>query len=185
MDGQEITRLFCEHSPRAVEELRAKYEKLFMRVALNILNDRSDAEECINSAMLILWDTVPEKKPDELMSYSVRVVRNCALKMYRDSRARKRNSRYDAALDEIEQTVCAIETTETAADAEFLTKYIEEFLDGQTKENRAVFIRRYWFGDSCAEIASALGLSVKNVTVKLSRTRSQLKKFLSERDVIV
>ena len=62
---------------------------------------------------------------------------------------------------------------------------IESFLDTLTVENRVIFMRRYWFSDHCKEIAERVGLTEKNVTVRLTRIRQKLKDYLTERKVFL
>lgn len=61
---------------------------------------------------------------------------------------------------------------------------IESFLDTLSKENRVILMRRYWFGDSYGEIARRMGISEKNVSVKLTRIRKQIRRYLAEREVL-
>jgi len=45
-------------------------------------------------------------------------------------------------------------------------------------------MRRYWFSDTYADIAKMVGLTEKNVSVRLTRIRKQLRKYLIEREVL-
>lgn len=65
-----------------------------------------------------------------------------------------------------------------------LIAIIEDFLRDLSQENRVIFLRRYWFSDSYAEIAARTGLTEKNVSVRLSRIRKQLQTHLAERGVL-
>lgn len=53
-------------------------------------------------------------------------------------------------------------------------------MDTLSAENRVIFVRRYWFCDSCREIAAAVGLNEKTVTVRLARIRGKMKAYLEE-----
>ena len=55
---------------------------------------------------------------------------------------------------------------------------IDEFLRSQSPENRILFLRRYWFGDSVKDIARARGMTQGAVSVRLNRLRSKLKDHL-------
>ena len=68
-------------------------------------------------------------------------------------------------------------------DVRELARLLEGFLDTLALENRVVFMRRYWFSDSCREIAGLVGLSEKNVSVRLARIRGRLKRYLTEKGV--
>ena len=73
-DGQ-IVELFWARSEEALRALDETYGGLCRSLALNILNDRRDAEECVNDAYLGLWRTIPPARPAPLRTYLCRVVR--------------------------------------------------------------------------------------------------------------
>ena len=68
-------------------------------------------------------------------------------------------------------------------DAKDLSAFINEFLAKQNKENRVIFVLRYFYCFSVADIAKQVGLQPHNVSVKLSRTRSKLKSYLLKKGV--
>lgn len=76
-------------------------------------------------------------------------------------------------------------TVEAELEAGELARIIESFLDTLTVENRVIFMRRYWFFDSCKDIAGFVGLSEKNITVRLTRIRQKMKSYLAQREVLI
>ena len=76
-------------------------------------------------------------------------------------------------------------TVETEIQAKELAFIIGEFLDTLTLENRVIFMRRYWFSDSYRDIAQFVGLTEKNISVRLTRIREKMKKYLTEREVFI
>ena len=76
-------------------------------------------------------------------------------------------------------------TVEAEIEAKELARIIEAFLDTLTTENRVIFMRRYWFTDSYKDIAEFMGLSEKNISVRLTRIREKMKQYLIEREVFV
>ena len=99
--------------------------------------------------------------------------------------AAKRSSHYTIALEEIEACIAAPNTVEAEIEAKELARIIEAFLDTLTTENRVIFMRRYWFSDSYKDIAEFMGLSEKNISVRLTRIREKMKQYLIEREVFV
>ena len=95
--------------------------------------------------------------------------------------ARKRNSAYDIALEELENCLSSGITVEDEVEGKLLVQTIEDFLDTLSQDNRAIFMRRYWFSDSYAEIALQVGISEKAVSVRLTRIRSQLREHLTKK----
>ena len=76
MDEEQIITLFFARSEQAIEALDAKYGKLFHSLSYHIVNDRQDADECVNDAYLGAWNAIPPAKPDSLLPYMARIVRN-------------------------------------------------------------------------------------------------------------
>ena len=185
MNDSEIIDLFYMRSERAIMELAAKYGNACNKVAKNILNNILDAEECVNDAYLGAWNAIPPEKPDPLLTYLCKIVRNISLKMYYRKEAAKRSSTYTIAMEEIEACIAAPSTVETEFEARELARVIESFLDTLTAENRVIFMRRYWFSDSCKDIAGLVGLTEKNITVRLTRIRQKMKKYLIEKGVFI
>ena len=120
-----------------------------------------------------------------LLPYVARIVRNVSLKAYWRREAAKRSGRYTVALEELEGCVADGHSLEDEIGAKELAHIIGSFLDGLSRENRVIFMRRYWFADSCRDIAALTGLSEKNVSVRLSRMRAKLKQYLIEMEVFV
>ena len=117
MEDGGIIALFFERSEQAIGELDRKYGPAAKRLAMNILADGRDAEECVNDACLAVWSTIPPQLPSSLGGYFCRIVRNIAAKRYRANVAQKRNSHYDAALDELSECLAAPGGPESALDA--------------------------------------------------------------------
>lgn len=183
MEDEQIIDLFFHRSEQAITELSQKYGSMCRRVAWNILNDRLDVEECVNDAYLAVWDKIPPQRPSPLPAYLCRVVRNLSVKRYHTNTAAKRNSFYDAALDELAECVPGPETVEGSYDGHELAAAINAFLDAQSRENRTLFVRRYWFSDSIPDLAARYGMSNHNVTVRLSRIRGKLKQYLEQEGI--
>ena len=165
MEDEKIIDLFFVRSEQAIRELDNKYGKICHNFSYNIVNSRQDAEECVNDAYLGAWNAIPPAKPNPLLSYIVKIVRNISLK--------------------IEACIAATNAVEAEIEAVELAHIIERFLDTLTVENRVIFMRRYWFSDSCKDIAERVGLTEKNISVRLTRIRKQMKNYLIEREVFV
>lgn len=180
MDDRKIISLFFERSEQAIVELSAKYGAVYRKVAKNILNNTLDAEECVNDAYLGAWNTIPPNHPDQLFSYVCRIVRNLSIAKYHKNTALKRNSVYDTALDELEGCLASEKNVEEELSAKELSGLIDDFLDTLDQQNRVLFVRRYWYSDSIADIAMRMKLSDNNVSVRLSRIRGKLKKYLKK-----
>lgn len=178
IEDNKIIDLFFNRSEQAIQELDSKYGKICYNISYNILNSRQDAEECVNDAYLVAWNTIPPAKPNPLLSYIAKVVRNISLKFYWRKKAAKRNSVYTVALEEIEACITDRRTVETEVEAMELARTIENFLDTLTVKERVIFVSRYAYLDTYADIAKRVGISVKNVSVRLTLIRQKLKEYL-------
>lgn len=185
MEDAGIIELFFERSEQGIRELDIKYGKACRKLSYNIVNDRQDAEECVNDAYLGAWNAIPPVRPNPLLSYIVKIVRNISLKIYWRKEAAKRSGHYTIALEEIEGCIADQKTVEDEIEARELARIIGEFLDTLTLENRVIFMRRYWFADSYKDIAEFMGLSEKNISVRLTRIREKLRQYLIEREVFI
>lgn len=111
-------------------------------------------------------------------------MRNQALKRYHFNTAQKRNSYYDTALYELEEVLTTGNAVENEADIRELSKGINSFLGELDSLNRVIFIKRYYFGEGVNEISASLGKSPHFISVRLSRTREKLKKYLEKEDLL-
>ena len=183
MNDETIVRMLQSRSEHAIYEMEKKYGERLRALSYSITNDRLDAEECVNDAYLAVWNTVPPERPDPLRAYVCRITRNLALKRYEKNTACKRTCEYADAMEEIEPFLPSAENVEDEVESRELARLIEEFLDSLDRENRTVFMRRYWFSDSYSDIAKRTGLTVKNVSVRLVRLRERMREFLTEKGV--
>ena len=185
MDDNKIVELFFARSESAISEVTAQYGALIRRVAMNVLNNAADAEECANDTYLALWDSIPPQRPQALVSYICRLARNISINRYRYNAAEKRNSNYDVALEEVDEFLPGNDSVEAALEEKELTAAIEEFLDRQNKLDRVLFVSRYYLSESYRDLAGKTGLSEKNVSVRLTRIRARLKEHLGQRGITV
>ena len=185
MEDEKIIELFFDRSEQAIKEVDSKYGRTCHNISFNILHNELDAEECVNDAYLGAWNAIPPARPNPLLTFLCKIVRNISLKRYELNTAIKRNSTYDIAMDELESCLALPGTVEHEIDGKELTHIIENFLDTLSTENRVIFMRRYWFSDTYSDIAQRVGLTEKNVSVRLTRTRKQMREYLLERGVLV
>ena len=185
LKDHEIVELFFERSEQAITELILKYGAAIRKVAYNILNSPQDIEECQSDTYLQVWNRIPPARPDSLGAYVCRIARNVCLKRYHANTAQKRNSHYDVALEELEATIPALSTVESDYDAKELTHYLNTFLKELGREDRYLFMRRYWYGDGVSEIARNLDISAHTASVRLFRLRQKLQTYLQKEGMIL
>lgn len=179
MEDAKILDLLWVRAESAIAALAEKFGARLHRMAMNILGNFQDAQECVNDTYFALWNAIPPQRPEPLAGYVYRVGRNTAMKRLRANTARKRDSTYDLSLDELAAWIPG-SSLEDSWNAKILGQAIDRFLDTISRENRVIFLRRYWFGDSVKAIAQDTGLAENTVSVRLNRVRSKLKDYLTE-----
>ena len=185
MTDEEIIALFLERSELAISELAEEHGAAVRRVAMNILEDPADAEECVNDTWLGAWNSIPPQHPSPLRTYVCKIARNLAVKRFHANQAQKRNSRYDLALDELAECVPDRFCVEDIAAAKELSESINAFLDTLPYEDKFLFMRRYWYADSIKDIAGAMHSRENRISVRLFRLREKLRTHLKKEGFLV
>jgi len=185
MTDQQIIDLFYERSEQAIAELAKNHGKPVKKVAYNILGNLQDAEECVNDTWLAVWNCIPPQRPSPLRTFVCRIARNLATKKYHSNSAQKRNSQYDAALDELAECIPDQSSVEDSYSAKELSITINRFLDTLSYEDKFIFMRRYWYADSLADIVRMTNMSYSSISVRLYRTKIKLKNLLMKEGLLV
>ena len=178
MQDTEMIDLLWNRDEQGLAEVEARYGRYIGRIAGNILPSREDVQECVNDALVRLWKAIPPNRPACLPAYLGKITRNEALKKREASAAEKRGGgQQPEALDEL---LDFLDTgnTEDFADTIALREQINLFLAGLAKDDRVMFVRRYWYCDTVSEIAKRLFCRENRVKVSLYRSREKLKKQL-------
>ena len=183
MEERDILELLWQRAEGAIDALALMFGRRLHAMAMNILGNREDAEECVSDTYLAVWNAIPPGRPDSLTGFVCRVGRNTALKRLRANTAEKRCRDYDLSLEELAGCLPGPDFQERL-DARGLGRAMDAYLDTLTRESRVLFLRRYWFGDSIPELARELSMTQNSVSVRLSRIRGGLKKYLIQEGYI-
>ena len=184
MEDSRIIDLFFERSEQAVHELELKYGRAVRKLSLNILGDVRDAEECAADTYLAVWDSVPPKEPEHLKAYTLAIARNLSLDRYHANSAKKRNGSYDLALSELEGCLAAAGDAQTELEARELAEAMNRFLSGLSREDRQLFVCRYYLAEPVKDIAARLKVKSGRVSLRLFRIREKLKNYLEREGLI-
>ena len=178
LEDSKIISLFFERSEQAIRELDCKYGSAVKKTAANILDDRLDVEECVDDTYMKVWDNIPPQVPNPLVGFVCKIARNLAVNRYHANHAEKRNGRYDLILDEMEECIPSGTDIETEYEAKELSAAINRFLSSLSREDRFLFVRRYWYADSVTDLAAMTNDSANRISVRLFRLREKLRKTL-------
>ena len=184
MEDQGILKLFFARSEQAIAETDRKYGGYCYSIAYNILSSKEDSEESVSDTYLKAWNTIPPRRPQHLFAYLAKICRNFSLDRLDWKNAAKRKAEVVSLTQEME--LCIPDTQrERQRDGKELGMLLDAFLRTLTPENRMVFLRRYWYVDTIAEIAVRYGLSESAVQMRLSRTRAKLCTYLEKEGIFV
>lgn len=179
MNDEQIVKLYFDRNEAAITESKIKYGGYCMTIAVNILRDELDSEECVNDTWLGAWRSIPPKKPSNLAAYLGKITRNLSLNRYRMKNADKRQGDvYAVSLEELEACVPAGETIVEREDSKHIGASISDFLRLQKPLDRRVFVCRYFYCDAIADIARRFDISESRTKSVLFRMRSRLKLHL-------
>ena len=184
MDDQQIIALFFQRSEQAVAETDRAYGRKLYVLSNNILNNREDAEESVSDTYMETWKTIPPKHPTYFYAFLASICRNLSLNRLDWRMAAKRNAEIIALTQEMEMCI-PDKRQEAEFDRRELRRVLEAFLDSLPKESRLIFLRRYLYVDTVAEIAARYGISESKVKTQLHRTRAKLYKHLEKEGITV
>ena len=186
MTDQEIVLLFWKRDEQAIAETRNKYGVYCRRIALNILADPQDAEECENDTYHTAWNTIPPQRPEQLAPYIGRIARNLSLKRLRQNRTQKRGGGVQIlSLEELLDCVPDGQNFNAVLESRELGRIIDRFLRALPDWQRRLFVCRYWYCDSIEEICKQFGWGQSRVKMALYRIRCKLKTELEKEGVFV
>lgn len=181
MEDKAIVDLYWQRSDRAIPETECKYGGYCHAVAMRIVNNRQDAEECVNDTWLHAWNAIPPEWPLRFSAWLSRVTRNLAVSRLREVRAQKRGGdEIPLVLEELDECIPGKPDPQQAVEQKELQDAINRFLDGLDAAVRDVFIARYFYAASHSELSARTGWSVGKVKTVLRRTRLKLRNALKE-----
>lgn len=184
MEEKEIIQLYWERNEQAIRETESIYGGRLNALAYRIVSTHEDAQECVSDTYLAAWNSIPPQWPEHLFAYLAKICRNCALGRLDWLHAAKRKAEVVTLTREME--MCIPDSgLQRQAEAKALGAMMNRFLGGLSRESRIIFLRRYWYADSIAEIAKRYQISQSKVKTSLHRTRNKLTIFLEKEGIAV
>ena len=181
MDDNKIVDLYLLRDETAIKLTSEKYGNRLRSLAYGIINDREIAEECENDTYMEAWNTIPPHEPrGYLYAFLARITRHISLNICRDRSRLKRSAFICELSAEMEQCIPAPDDTQCRIDDMAISEAINGFLGALDEDKRNIFIRRYWYLDSIADISKRFALSESKVKTTLFRCRNQLREHLEK-----
>ena len=184
MEDANIIDLYLARNEDAIYQTDVRYGKKLFYLADRILHDSQDSEESVNDTYMKTWETIPPQKPTYFYAYLAKICRHFALGKLDWKTAAKRKAEVVSLTEEM--ALCIPDNSkEAAVSAQEIGTAMNSFLEGISQESRLIFLRRYWFCDTIAEIAERYGISESTVKMRLHRTRTQLANYLKKEGIEV
>ena len=181
MSDEQIIELYQKRSEVAIRATNDSYGAYCYSIANRILRNAEDSWECVNDTWLRAWNSIPPQCPQCLRTFLAKITRNLAFDRFKREHAHKRGAgEIQLALDELEECVAAKSDVEAELFSGEMKRCIDSFLRGLTEQKRDIFLRRYFYVESTADIAKRYDLKKSNVLMILSRTRKELKDYLEK-----
>ena len=184
MEDAKIIELFFQRNEQAIKETDTAYGRKLYVLSNNILNNREDAEESVSDTYMETWNSIPPKRPKCFYAFLASICRNKSFNRLDWRLAAKRNAEVVALTQEME-TCIPDSRQDGEIDRRELRRVLEAFLDSLSKESRLIFLRRYLYVDTVAEIAARYGISESKVKTQLHRTRAKLHTYLAKEGIYV
>ena len=184
MTDAQIIQLYWSRNEDAIKETDAVYGRKLHTLAERIVQNFEDAQECVSDTYMKTWDTIPPQRPNYFFAYIAKICRNFALGVLDFKNAAKRKGEVVALTQEMEACI-PDPAHQRRLEGEELGKVLNSFLETLSYESRVIFLRRYWYLDTVAEIAERGGITQSKVKTQLYRTRGKLHAFLEKEGITV
>ncbi len=185
MEDSEIMKLYFARDEAAIQETASKYGAFCHGIAYNILAIREDCEECVNDTYLKAWDTIPPQQPDHFGAWLGKVVRNIALNLWKKNHRQKRYVGMEQLLDELAECIPSHVNVESEIAAAEITAILNQWLSSLPKDERILFVRRYWNGDTLKNLAKRYHTTPTELANRMFRMRNDLKNVLEREGILL
>ena len=184
MEDRKIIELFLARNEDAIKHTDETYGRRLYHLADRIVCNGQDAEESVSDTYMKAWATIPPNEPQHFFAYIAKICRHFALDKLDWNNAAKRKGEVVCLTQEMELCIPDEQQEREMAGKE-LGRILDAFLRTLTPENRVIFMRRYWYVDTIAEIAVRYGISEGAVQMRLNRTRAKLCTYLEKEGIHV
>ena len=181
MEDEKIVDLYWQRSDLAISETNQKYGRYCHTIAYNICGAEEDAEECVNDTWFRAWNLMPDQRPTILSAFLGRITRSISIdRIKTKNRIKRGGGEAVLALDELEECIPGGTNPVQALEEKELEEAIGNFVAGLSRQEKLIFVLRYWHVAPVEEIAEKLQFSKGKVKSSLFRTRRKLRTYLEE-----
>ena len=180
MEDEQIIELFWARDEAAILKAREKYGGFCRALAQRLLGSVPDAEECVADMLLRLWSSIPPQRPASLRAYMAKITRNLSIDRWRNG---SRGPELAELTQELEDALPGSPGAESEFYARAAGEAVDRWLRGLSKEDRTLFVRRYYYGETVRSIARGRGVPEGRLAQKLLRLRASLRRALEKEGI--
>lgn len=183
VEDKNIVDLYWNRKDSAIVETSEKYGSYLFKISFNILYSKEDSEECVNDTYLKAWNSIPPNRPKLLKAFLGKITRNLSIDLYRKNRTKGRSGEVEIAIEELEGVIPSGEDIFKTLDEKYLVEKINEFLESINRQDRKIFLLRYFYLHSSKDIEKLTDIKVSTINTILYRTRNKLKEHLEKEEI--
>lgn len=184
LEDAKIIDLYFARKEQAITETDKAYGRRLFSLSERILSSREDAEENVSDTYMRTWEAIPPQRPGCFPAFLQKICRHLALDRLDWRKAVRRNGEVVALTREMEQCI-PDHCMERRIEGREIGRILDGFLGSLPPESRLIFLRRYLYGDTVAEIAGRYGITESKVKMQLHRTRGKLRIHLEKEGIKV
>lgn len=178
-DDPILVGMYFSRDENALQRTKEYYGSYCRSIAWGILGEISEVEECENDVYHVLWNCIPPTVPQCFRTFLGNIARRLSIDRLRKRTAQKRSA-LSAVMMELDDLIGENPSPEVMIEGEELRQLLRRFLAELSPRAQDIFVQSYWYLKDVAAIAQMHGCSESTVRSTLSRTRSALKKMLTE-----
>lgn len=162
-------------NPKALDYVFNNYGNLIFKVAYSVLNNRELSEECVNDVLLKIWNNIDSfnKGDEKFKAWIIVMTKYTSIDMLRKEKKHDNFITLDSYAKEDNSLESFLENKEAK---ENILSMIKTF----DKENREIFIKRFFLHYSIKEISKSIGISENAISNRIRRGKFKLSEFLKE-----
>lgn len=174
MEDDELVKRLRQGDTKALEALIVRYTPYVSAVIARILKDhREDWEELTADVFLSAWENRAKLRADQLRGYLGAIARNRSFNFLR--------ARRDVL--PLEEDIIIIDrdgSPEKLLESKELSLLLNRAMAQLGGEQRELFVRHYYYGETVTEAAAAMGINLSTAKTWLRRGRETLKTCLEK-----
>ena len=166
-----------------VEMLVAEHGKAIYGLCRKLTQNAFDADDLYQQTFLTALGK-EFRREENPKAFLTKICRCLALDRLDWRNASKRNAELVSLTEEM--ALCIPDRRiDDRMEGKELGRLLEQFLATLPKDSRLIFLRRYLYLDTVAEIAKRYGFSESKVKMQLNRTRAKLHSYLNKEGITV